>query len=391
MRALYFDVLCGAAGDMLLASLIDLGFPLGLLEEQLKKLPIEPVELTVEKVSRSGIRCTFFRPGFGHSHEHRHLEDILEILKKGDLPEDLFNACGKVLDRLAEAEAKVHGIPKDHVHFHEIGALDTIVDILGVCMAIRYFKADDVCFSTLTDGYGTIRVAHGVMPVPVPATAVMMEGFRHKTLQIPTELLTPTGAALLTTLGRQLPDSWEGKVIGTGYGCGTKVFDDHSNFIRVLLLEQEAGTGFTLSDEVLLLESDMDHISGEIMGDVASRLLDAGALDASWLPLYMKKGRPGYRLSVMARITDGKKMIDRIMTHTRTLGVRVQKIGRVTADRAAASVAVEGTECAAKTCRYGSSTFTKPEYEALAKLSREKGVPVLDLIESYLRGGENLK
>ncbi|MBN1575161.1 MAG: nickel pincer cofactor biosynthesis protein LarC [Chitinispirillaceae bacterium] len=386
MRILYIDMLCGAAGDMLLASLIDLGFPIKLLEEQLRRLPVEPIELAVEKVVRGGITCTQVTPELDHSHEYRHLEDILALLQRGAVAQSLYEKCERVFDRLATAEAKVHGIPKDHVHFHEIGALDTIVDILGVCMAIEYFKVDEVRFSTLTDGYGTIRTAHGVMPVPVPATAVMIEGYRIRTLQIPTELLTPTGAALLTALGEQLPDTYDGKVVATGYGCGSKVFDEHPNFLRAILLEKEQDEIASSSETVLILESDMDHISGEIMGDVAALLLDTGALDVSWLPLYMKKGRPGYRLSVMADERDGQAMIDTIIRHTRTLGVRLQRVGRVTAQRRASKTTIAGAECDEKQCAYKGYTFSRPEYESLAALARKKGCSVMDLMEEYLRG-----
>ncbi|MBN1307418.1 MAG: nickel pincer cofactor biosynthesis protein LarC [Chitinispirillaceae bacterium] len=388
MRILYVDLLCGAAGDMLLASLIDLGFPVKLLEEQLRTLPIEPIELAVEKVVRGGIACTRVTPKLDQSHQHRYLADILSLLQCGSVARSLYEKCERVLDRLATAEAKVHGIPKDHVHFHEIGALDTIVDILGVSMAIEYFKIDKVYFSTFTDGYGTVTTAHGVIPVPVPATAVMITGYRLKTLQIPTELLTPTGAALLTALGEQLPDTYDGTVVATGYGCGSKVFDGHPNFLRTVLLEKAHGETALPLETVLLLESDMDHISGEIMGDVAALLLGAGALDVSWLPLFMKKGRPGYRLSVMAEEDSGRIMIDTIIRHTRTLGVRVQRIGRVTAQRSVSKTTVAGMECDEKQCSYKGYTFSRPEYESLAALARKRGCSVVDVMEEYLRGNK---
>jgi uncharacterized protein (TIGR00299 family) protein len=383
MRILYFDLMCGAAGDMLLASLIDLGFPVELFQEQLEKLPVEKINLRVEKVLRSGITCTQLIPELGHSHEHRHLEDILAILRKGDIAPVLFSKCEKVLDRLAEAEARVHDIPKSKVHFHEIGALDTIVDILGVCMAIDYFNIDSVMFSTLTDGHGTITTAHGVMPVPVPATAVMIEGLNFRTLPIPTELLTPTGAALLTALGVQAPYGCDGKVIKTGYGCGTKVFEEHPNFLRAFLLEKKDAS--VSADSVLLFESDMDHISGEIMGDVAERLRESGARDVCWVPLYMKKGRPGYRLSVIGDEDRRQEIIDMIIRHTRTLGVRIQKVERIIAERKSGKTKVAGTECDEKECSYKDLRFRKPEYEALAKIAREKGTTVLELMEEYIR------
>jgi len=383
MRILYFDLLCGAAGDMLLASLIDLGFPVTLLEEQLKKLPIEQITLRIEKIKRSGITCTSMVPEFGHAHEHRHLSDILGILQKGGVAPELYAMCEKVLDRLAEAEASVHGIPKESVHFHEIGALDTIVDILGVCMAMDYFKVDDICFSILTDGHGTISTAHGTMPVPVPATAAMIRGLALKTLDLPTELLTPTGAALLTTLGTQCTPTPEGKVDAMGYGCGTKVFETHPNFIRVSLIELDPGNAS--GDTVVVLESDMDHISGEIMGDVSTRLFSLGALDVCYLPVFMKKGRPGYRLSVVTYEVQMQQMVDAIIRHTRTLGVRIQRVDRVVAQRKASVTTLGGEQCAEKKCSYQDYQFEKPEYEALAKIADKRGCSVLDLMEEYLR------
>ncbi len=385
MRNIYFDVVCGASGDMLLSSLIDIGFPPEMLVETLCTLPVEPITLEVKKIQRGGISCTLIIPGFGNSAESRRLSDIIEILRKGSIPQSVYEKCVKVFDRLADAEARVHSIPKEQVHFHEIGALDTIVDILGVCMALDYFKIDKIFFSTLTDGHGTVNVAHGVLPVPVPATAVMIRGLRIKTIDIPTELLTPTGAALLTALGEQVSDTFEGKILGIGYGCGTKVFGDYPNYIRAILIEKEQIEPFPAEENVVMLESDMDHISGEVMGDVAGKLFDAGALDVSWIPLYMKKGRPGYRLSVIARDPDGMKMADIIIRHSRTLGVRIQTVRRITAQRTFSKTVFAGAECTEKRCIYKGYEFSKPEYEDLAALAQKKGCSLLDLMEEYIR------
>lgn len=386
MRTCYFDLPCGAAGDMLLAALLDMGFPLALLTEQLSSLQIEPIAISLDTVQRGGVTGKRMVPHLPHSHHHRHLGDILAILKSGKVKDSVYNRCEKVLDRLATAEAKVHGIPKEQVHFHEIGALDTIVDILGVVLALDYLNIDKVTFSTLTDGYGTITVAHGLMPVPVPATAVLIEGYTVKTVQIPTELLTPTGAALLTALGEQVPDCYSGRVLAIGYGCGTKEFAERPNFLRALLLEDTVGTeDEERADAVVVLESDMDHIAGEIMGDVADVLRLKGALDVSWIPLYMKKGRPGYRLSVLAREQDRDPLIDAIILHTRSLGVRFQSMQRAVAKREFGTAMVAGVACSEKRCTYKGYNFSKLEYAALASLARENGCSVLDMMERYVR------
>ncbi len=392
MRVLYVDLLCGAAGDMLLAACIDMGFPVDKLREQLSALPVEPIEIAIEKVTRGNILCTQVTPKFGHSHHHRHLDDILNILSAGNVPRHILEMCNRVLDRIAVAEASVHGIPKEKVHFHEIGALDTIVDVLGFCMALDYFRIDTFLFSELTDGYGTITAAHGVMPVPVPATAAMIKGYVLRTLPIPTELLTPTGAAICTALGTQKTNGVGGRLIASGYGCGTKNFPEHPNFLRAVILEKDS-TDLSLTssstsmsnDTVALLESDMDHVSGEIMADTAQRLFSAGALDVSWLPLFMKKGRPGFRLSVIANTTDREMLTDLIIRNTRTLGVRCQTVSRTIAQRSAVKVTLGEAECSAKVCTHKGYEFSKIEYESLAALAEKRGCSVLDLMDEYVR------
>ncbi|NLE01047.1 MAG: nickel pincer cofactor biosynthesis protein LarC, partial [Fibrobacter sp.] len=331
MKTLYFDLNCGASGDMILSSLIDIGFPVRYLEEQLAKLQIEQIHIGVQKVNRNGIMCTYITPEWQEAKHYRHLGEILDLIKKGNFSDQVFSRSERVLDRLATAEAQVHGIPKDHVHFHEIGAVDTIIDVLGVSLALEYLKIDKIKFSAITEGHGFIQTEHGTIPVPVPATAQMIQGYDVKFLDIDTEILTPTGAALLTALGEQVSGNFTGTICNVGYGCGTKVFQKYSNILRAMIFESQSDD--TDMDTVYLLETDMDHISGELMGHVAQLLLDNGALDVSWVPLFMKKGRPGYRLSVIASMSNYNELTDIIMINTRTLGIRRQLINRVISKR----------------------------------------------------------
>ena len=381
MNKIYFDLLSGASGDMLLASLIDLGVPLDYLNQIYARMPIEHVTLNVKRVERNGIQCTYLDPQWEHAHNYRHLHDIIDVIKKGSFNQNIVDRCVMVLDRLATAESKVHGIDKDAVHFHEIGAVDTIIDIVGVCCALDYFNIDSIEFSTITDGHGTIKTAHGIIPVPVPATAQMIQGFDLKIIDIPTELVTPTGAALLTTLGKQVKHL-SGTVKKIGYSCGTKKFEHHPNLLRSFLLE-ESSTSY--SDEVCVIESDLDHISGEIMGHVAGMLFEKGALDVSWTPLYMKKGRPAYRLSVIGKESDCQQLADLIIINTQTLGVRVQKVQRIIASRTQAPIHFLDKDIPEKQCEYKGYTFSKLEYEALAALSKEKNLPIINIMEMYIR------
>ncbi len=380
MKKIYFDLPSGASGDMLLASLIDLGVPLDYLNQIYARMPIENISLKAMQVERNGIKCTYLDPEWEHAHDYRHLHDIIDIVKKGSLSKKVVDRCALVFDRLATAEAHVHGVDKEEVHFHEIGAVDTIIDIVGICCALDFLEVDSIEFSTITDGHGTIKTAHGVMPVPVPATTHMIQGFDLKIIDIPTELVTPTGAAVLTALGTQVKQM-SGNLQKIGYGCGTKQFDNHPNILRCFLLEESSQS---YSDDVFIMESDMDHISGEIMGHVTGVLFDKGALDVSWIPIYMKKGRPAYRLSVISKECDCQLIADQIIINTQTLGVRLQKVHRIIASRTHESIQFLDKDVSEKRCEYKGYSFTKLEYEALSALSKEKGTPLIDIIEMYI-------
>jgi pyridinium-3,5-bisthiocarboxylic acid mononucleotide nickel chelatase len=388
---LYFDLLSGASGDMILGALVDLGVPVKYLNRELGRLAINGLSVGSSKVDRNGIMCVKMVMRWDAPGEYRHLRDIVRLIKKAEFNPSIRERCEAVLDRIATAEAMAHGIPKDRVHFHEIGAVDTIVDIVGACLALDYLKIDEILFSSLTEGHGTIVTEHGILPVPAPATAALCKGFHCTRLPIPSELLTPTGAALLTTLGRQALVCPAGRVIGNGNGCGSRVFKEHPNFLRATLISVEAEKKHDVNDTVTCIETDMDHISGEIMGTVAALLMDSGSLDVSWTPLFMKKGRPGYRLTVIAPPKKTDALIDLIMVHTRTLGVRFQTMRRVTADREARPGTLDGRRIREKACRYKGHSFSKAEHDDLAKISLKEGVPVVELAERYCREKNGVK
>jgi uncharacterized protein (TIGR00299 family) protein len=271
----------------------------------------------------------------------------------------------------------------EHVHFHEIGAVDTIIDVLGAALCIEYLKADTVVFSALATGHGTVNTEHGVMPVPAPATAEMMKGFQTRALPVEGETLTPTGCAILTALGVQRSPAFGGAVAGIGYGAGTKSLPGFPNMLRAMLLDESA-TGIQ-GDMVAVLESDIDHISGEIMAFAAEVLMEQGALDVSWCPVFMKKGRPGYRLTVVCVPIDEPKMIECLMKQTRTLGVRRQLTARSIASREPAKSTFMDVTVEEKICDIGGTKFTKIEYESLAAVARQSGKPIVELAEEYVR------
>ncbi|MBD3390550.1 MAG: nickel pincer cofactor biosynthesis protein LarC [Chitinivibrionales bacterium] len=380
MHVVYFQTLCGASGDMILSSLLDLGVPVSHLAKQLARMKIDGLQVNAEKTTRGGIACTRVAISCGEQKTWRHLPDILACIRAGGYPSKVEGMAGRVLTRLGEAEARVHGISLDQVHFHEVGAVDTIVDVLGTCLCLEYLGVEKVLFSELSVGHGSIETAHGILPVPAPATARLLEGFAARTIDIPTEILTPTGAALLTTLGEQAVCMPAGTVRRIGYGSGERSFAGRPNALRAVLSDIAAPEE-AHHDRVCILESDMDHISGEVMAFAAEELMRIGALDVSWTPVFMKKGRPGYRLCVMGRQDDLATLADCMIAQTRTLGVRYRTTDRIIASRAAASLAIDGAAVDAKHCAYKGRSFTKAEYESLASLAREKDVPLLDLIE----------
>jgi uncharacterized protein (TIGR00299 family) protein len=404
MKALYFDVKSGASGDMILSSLIDIGVPVDYLREKLSLLKISGFDINVEKQKRSEIECSHLllswnEHGAGsHTHAHdesenhaafRNPEQIIDIIKNSGFNETVFAKCEKILMRLAEAEAAVHGISVKNVHFHEIGAVDTIVDVAGICLCLEYLGIDRIMFSKLVDGHGTVSTRHGIMPVPVPAVAKLCEGYELEIIDVESELLTPTGCAVLVALGEQVLSGLTGRIIKTGYGCGDKKFEKHPNALRVFLMET---SGNNISgDHVWSLESDMDHISGEIMGDAAGRLMDAGALDVSWCPVFMKKNRPGYRLTVLCSDETRQTCIDLVMLHTRTLGIRMQRMERVIARRETQESIFNDAPIMEKYCTWKNSSFSKPEYDSMAKLSVKTGKPVIELMEEYVRSRNKLK
>jgi uncharacterized protein (DUF111 family) len=239
---LCFDLTCGASGDMILASLVDLGVPLSYLMDSFRSLHIPGLSVEQSRKNRAARSCLQLSITWGEEsqQEYRNLEMILNLLERGKYPTRVVETCEAILGRLARAESRVHQVPLDQVHFHEIGAVDTVVDILGFSLSIDYLGIEEVLFTTLTVGSGEIETAHGILSVPAPATQAMLSGFRVEKLDTGTEILTPTGCAILTAAGRQVSQAPEGRVLAEGIGCGQKQIAGFPDYLRVLHLSAEA-------------------------------------------------------------------------------------------------------------------------------------------------------
>ena len=315
--------------------------------------------------------------GHSHTHQHRSLADVLAVIDGFvGLPAPVRERAKTVYALIAQAESKAHGVAVGEVHFHEVGALDAVVDVTGVCYLIHLLAPDEGACSPVAVGSGTVRTAHGLLPGPAPATAHLLEGVPVTTGGVEAELCTPTGAALLKTLADSFRPMPAGRVLGCGYGCGTTDFP-RANRLRAFLLDTaESAQG--PNDTVTELRANIDDMTGEDLGFAAERLLAAGALDVSYIPLQMKKGRPGVLLLCLCRPEDGDRLAAEILCHTTTFGVRRVDCARyaLAVDRNAPPVETEWGPVRRKAGAGYGIEKSKPEYEDLAAAARAGDVPL---------------
>ncbi len=373
----YFDCFSGASGDMLLGALLDAGLSIDDLRAELGKLPLAGYEIRAERRLQRGLSGTKLSVILNEAEQHhRHLDDITAILASAGLPPSDVARGLAIFRRLGRAEAKVHGTTIDEVHFHEVGAVDSIVDIVGFVIGIRLLGIERIFSSPLSLGSGWIKSAHGLLPVPVPATLEILSeaGVPTRPTEAQTELVTPTGAAILSELAefRQPPL----RLRKIGYGLGSKELP-WLNAVRVWLGEI-AGDGSPGQEEsVVVLECNIDDMTGEALGYALERLFEAGALDAWFTPIQMKKNRPAVKLSVLARPEDGERLGRLLLEETSTLGVRSLAWGRQVAGRQSLTVETPwGTARAKVKLLDGRPAGVAPEYEDCARLAHAAGVPL---------------
>jgi len=383
----------GAAGDMLMGSLYEL-YP-----EKEKFLDVmnhllPDVTLEAEPVVRQGISGTHMRVRVhgqeeGHEHHHHHAHrspaDIDAMIDGFPLPEAVRINAKEVYRSIAQAEARAHGCAPGEVHFHEVGSLDAVMDVTGVCYLMALLAPEAVLASPVTVGSGTVSTAHGLLPVPAPATARLLEGIPVTAGEIAAELCTPTGAALLKRFAGSFGAMPAGTVLDCGYGCGTRDFQ-RANCVRAFLLDTEAAGP---NDAVTELRANIDDMTGEALGFAMERLLEAGALDVSYVPLQMKKNRPGILLLCLCRPADADRLAREILAHTSTFGVR-----RADCARYALTVERETVETAFGpiSCKTGSGygvTKRKPEYEDAAAAARKHGAALETVREAAQKGDNN--
>jgi uncharacterized protein (TIGR00299 family) protein len=381
MRCAYFDCFSGAAGDMILAALIDAGCPLEYLQNVVSRLNLPDVSLTAERVKRNGIAATHVRVlvGPGAQVAHRHLPQIVKIIHAARLEPSVARRAVAVFERLADAEARVHGTTVEKVHFHEVGANDAIVDIVCAAAGLQHLGVERIFCSPVPTGHGTVECDHGVMPIPAPATALLLTNVPLAECPEPGELTTPTGAAILTAFSErfgQIPDGFRTRSVG--YGAGTRPGKTRPNVLRLLLGELAAGT--PEQDEVVVIEAQLDDATGQTLAYATQRLLEAGALDAWLVPIFMKKGRPGHLLCALAEPRHVTVIENVLLAETTTFGVRHYACTRSKLAREHIEVVTRFGPIRMKVGWRGDRLMRAwPEYEDCAAAARRTGAALQDV------------
>jgi uncharacterized protein (TIGR00299 family) protein len=328
MNVAYFDCIAGASGDMLLGSLVDAGLPMKELNSRLSMLGLgNEFELRTRKVDKNGFVATKLDVIVQDNRHGRHLAEIEEILSNSQLPKDIREKSSQMFRRLAGVEAGIHGKPIEEVHLHEVGGTDTIIDIVGTLFALDEMKVERVYASPLPLGRGFIKGAHGQIPLPAPATVALLKGIQIQGSESETELVTPTGAVLLSTLSHGFGPIPAMTLTGQGYGAGGRDLPI-PNIMRVLLGEMSTATQGVEVEALILLETNIDDNSAEINGYVMEKLFEAGALDVTFTPIQMKKNRPASQISVLCTSSGVAAMENILFLETSTLGVRRQAVER---------------------------------------------------------------
>jgi hypothetical protein len=376
MRVAYLDMFSGVSGDMLLGACLDAGVPLSDLVAALAPLELAGVRLSVERVERHGIaatRCIVDVPDAGGE---RDLEQVLALIGRANLPPLVEARARRVFERLAEAEAKVHDTTPDRIHFHEVGALDAIVDVVGGVWCLDQLGVERVHASAFTLGRGWVRAAHGALPVPPPAVLELVTGWPVTEGSVAAELTTPTGAAIVTTLaeGRGLPADFVPEQIG--YGAGTGDFHEQPNLLRIVI-----GRSVLPSQTLAVVECDLDDLSPQLFEPLAERLYEAGAVEVHWMPVQMKKQRPGVTVRALAPLAAVERVGGALFAETTTIGFRWWPVSRETLAREEGVVETSlGTVVVKRVLRPDGRWETRPEYESCREIARRLNLSVRDVL-----------
>ena len=389
MRTLYFDCFAGASGDMILGALVAAGADARALREQLALLDVAGFEISFETVDRSGISATHAVVRTADHQQHRHLSAILRIISASRLSQTVKARASRIFERLGEAEARVHNVPVEKIHFHEVGALDAIVDVVGACIGFELLGIERFVSSPLHVGSGTVEMAHGRFPVPPPAVVELLRDAPVYATDVKGELVTPTGAAIISTVCAgefgALPSM---RLAASGYGAGTRQYKDFPNVLRVLVGETAVAEG--ASERLLMLETNLDDASPQVVAYATERAFALGALDCFVTPVQMKKNRPGVLVSILCRAAEREALTKLLFDETTTLGVRSYEVERRALAREFVAVETAFGRINVKVARRedGSVSNIAPEYEDCRMAAARAGVPLRAVEEAARAAAE---
>ena len=380
MKIAYFDCFSGISGDMMNAALIDAGMDENVLKKELSKLNIKDVEITTKKVVKQNIASTQFFVNSQEQTHHRHLKHLNEIVDSSDLDTNIKSRAKKVFLKIAEAEAKIHNMPLEKVHFHEVGAIDTIFDVVGAMISIEHLGIEKVYCSPMNVGSGFVTFSHGKFPVPAPATAEILKGVPTFSTDSQAELVTPTGAAIITTLAEKFGNMPTFIQDSVGYGAGTKDLEQ-PNVLRVYLGHMETAVKQN-QDTVTVIEANIDDMNPQMYDFVFEKLLQNGALDVYLTNIIMKKNRPAIKITVLAHESDADKLTKILFQETTTIGVRTHKENRTILSREIIEKDTKYGTVRIKVSRLnGDIVNTMPEYEDVKKIAQKTGISLKKLYD----------
>lgn len=407
MKTLYFDCFAGASGNMILGGLVSLGVDPVTLTSEVKKLNIGEFDILFTEVNRAGINSVHAETLFEESRRHRHLSEIIEIIDKSILTESIKRCSIEMFTNLANAEAGVHGIDVEKVHFHEVGAMDAIIDVVGACIGFEMLGIERFICSRIHTGSGFVEITHGKYPIPPPAVAELLKEVPIYQTEIEGELITPTGAAIITSICTEFGSIPKMEVEQTGYGAGTRNYDRFPNVLRLMFGKSDIGseayssvkdsrTGkekpILESQKLILIETNLDDVSPEVLGFVMERAMEIGALDCWFTPIQMKKNRPATMVSVLCEREKKEVLSELLFSETTTLGVRINEIERNCLPREFVKIQTEFGEIEVKIARYGKRIVNvKPEYEQLRKIAKKTGYSIRAVEATILKSFEETK
>jgi uncharacterized protein (TIGR00299 family) protein len=386
MKLAYFDCFSGISGDMTLGALVDAGVPVEHLRAGLQGLDVPGWQISAEKVWKNGMSATHVSVKTEDALAHRSLTTILGIFDKSKLPGPVKERASMIFRKLGEAEASVHNVPLEKIHFHEVGAVDAIVDIVGACLGFAALGIEKFACSALNVGGGTAKMAHGILPVPAPATAKLLLGKPTYSNGVLKELVTPTGAAIVATLCDSFGPQPSMAVWTIGYGAGTTDLEGQPNVMRVMIGDAVEKNEWGTEESIRVLEVNVDDMNPQVYGYFMEKALAAGALDVFATAVQMKKNRPGMLITVLCQAAEEGKFQEMLFAETTTLGVRTTLAQRRILPREWVNLATRFGEVRMKVARVnGVVRQASPEFEDCRKLAEEKKVPLQEVLDAALR------